>query len=254
MISGQAVLFFDVLGKNGSVPFPRVRTGDGATVDLIRDAEHQPLPAPSSSRREHRWADGLAGDLARLFSHHGLREGRPSIRRALERVLTRPGPGAIVLYRLSHALWVRGSQTAAEILWRLNVFLTGADIHPGAEIGGGLRMTHTSGVVIGRGVKIGSNVTILHGVTLGGSARGWFDGVFEDGFPEIGDDTEIMAGAKVLGPIRVGRGCFVGANAVLAHDLPDGEAFTPGREIADLRHRVEHLERLLSPPRTGARP
>jgi serine O-acetyltransferase len=96
--------------------------------------------------------------------------------------------------------------------------------------------------VIGKGVRVGSNVTLLHDVTLGGSARGWFDGVFEDGFPVVGDDTEIMAGAKVLGPINVGRGCFIGANAVLARDLPDGEAYTPGREIADLRRRVEALE------------
>jgi serine O-acetyltransferase len=188
---------------------------------------------------------GLRGDLARLFSAGGLHEGRPTPRRAMQRVVTRPGPLAIVLYRLSHRLWTAGHETAAEVLWRANFFLSGADIHPGAEIGGGLRLTHTTGIVIGRGVRIGSNVTLLHGVTLGGSARGWFDGVFEDGFPEVGDGTEIMAGACVLGPIRVGRGCFVGANAVLARDLPDGEAYTPGRELKELRGRVAELERRL---------
>jgi len=188
---------------------------------------------------------GLRGDIARLFSERGLHEGRPTIPRAIQRVVTRPGPLAIVLYRLSHAIWERGFETVAEVMWRLNYFLTGADIHPAAEIGGGLRLTHTTGVVIGRGVKIGSNVTLLHGVTLGGSARGWFDGVFADGFPDIGDETEIMAGACVLGPIKVGRHCFIGANAVLARDLPDGEAYTPGREVKDLRTRVEALERRL---------
>jgi serine O-acetyltransferase len=191
--------------------------------------------------------EGIRGDVARLFSAHGLHEGQPSLGRALERVATRPGPGAIALYRASHALWVRGGayETFAELVWRFNLFLTGADIHPGAEIAGGLRLTHTSGVVIGRGVRIGQNVTLLHGVTLGGSAKGWFDGVFEDGFPEIGDDTEIMAGAAVLGPIKVGRGCFIGANAVLARDLPDGEAYTPGREVKELRKRVTELEKKL---------
>jgi serine acetyltransferase len=188
---------------------------------------------------------GLRGDIARLFSDRGLHEGRPTVPRAIQRVVTRPGPLAIVLYRVSHALWERGFETLAEVIWRVNYFITGADIHPGAEIGGGLRLTHTTGLVIGRGVKIGSNVTLLHGVTLGGSARGWFDGVFEDGFPEIGDETEIMAGACVLGPIQVGRHCFIGANAVLARDLPDGEAYTPGREVKDLRARVEALERRL---------
>ena len=166
--------------------------------------------------------------------------------RALQRVLTRPGPMALAIYRVSHRLWTRGLETPAEIVWRLNYFLTGADIHPGAEIGGGLRLTHTAGLVIGRGVKIGSNCNILHGVTLGGSARGWFDGVFPDGFPEIGDETEIMAGAFVLGPIRVGRHCFIGANAVLARDLEDGAAYTPGREYSALRTRVEVLEAQLA--------
>ncbi|MFN2543223.1 MAG: serine O-acetyltransferase [Actinomycetota bacterium] len=186
--------------------------------------------------------DGLRGDIARLFSDRGTHAGRPSLLRALERGATRPGPLAVVLYRASHWLWKRGLETLAEILWRINYFLSGADIHPGAEIGGGLRLTHTSGVVIGKGVRIGHNVTLLHGVTLGGSAKGWFDGAFADGFPDVGDDTEIMAGAKVLGPIKVGRGCFIGANAVLARDLPDGEAYTPGREVSELKRRIEELE------------
>jgi serine acetyltransferase len=185
---------------------------------------------------------GIRGDLARLFSDKGLHEGKPSLGRAFERVLTRPGPMALAIYRLSHRLWATGYEFPAELLWRINHLLTGADIHPGAEIGGGLRITHTSGLVIGRGVKVGNDCTILHGVTLGGSARGWFDGVFEDGFPEIGDETEIMAGAFVLGPIKVGRHCFIGANAVLARDLPDGEAYTPGRESSALRKRIEVLE------------
>lgn len=201
-----------------------------------------------------RWPPGLRGDVARLFSARGLQEGRPTLARALERVVTRPGPTAIALYRLSHRLWARGFETAAEVLWRLNTFLTGADIHPGAEIGGGLRLTHTAGIVISRDARVGSNVTMLHGVTIGGSARGWFDGVFEDGSPSIGDDTEIMAGAKVLGPITVGRGCFIGANAVLARDLPDGEAYTPGREFKELRERVRELEREVGKLRGKAAP
>jgi serine O-acetyltransferase len=199
-------------------------------------------PEPDKVVNPVTYPSGLRGDLARLFSPAGTIYGRPTLGRALERALTRPGPMALALYRGSHALWERGWRTSAEVLWRANVFLTGADIHPGAEIGGGLRITHTAGIVIGQGVRIGSNVTILHDVTLGGSARGWFDGVFEDGYPEIGDGSEIMAGARVLGPIHVGRGCFIGANAVLARDLPDGEAYTPGREVAELRGRIAQLE------------
>jgi serine O-acetyltransferase len=207
-----------------------------AKPELESESQAQPIGGPH-------YPEGLRGDLARLFSDHGLQGGRPSPGLALQRVITRPGPMALALYRLSHRLWLNGLETVAEVIWRVNLFLTGADIHPGAEIGGGLRLTHTSGIVIGSGVRIGSNVTLLHGVTMGGSARGWFDGVFEDGYPEIGDGTEIMAGACILGPIKVGKGCFIGANAVLARDLPDGEAYTPGRELKELRQRVEDLER-----------
>src|SRR5438093_3008778 len=199
-------------------------------------------PVDPSTEAEPSKPPGLRGDLARLFSDRGLQEGRPGIGRALERLVARPGPAAIALYRASHRLWVRGMVTSAEVLWRLNYFLTGADIHPGAEIGGGLRLTHTAGVVIGRGVRIGSDVTLLHGVTLGGSARGGVDGTYRDGFPEIGDQTEIMAGAFVLAPVKVGRRCFIGANAVVADDLPDGSAYTPGRELANLKRRIAGLQ------------
>jgi serine acetyltransferase len=85
----------------------------------------------------------------------------------------------------------------------------------------------------------------MHGATLGGSGRQWFDESFEDGFPTVGDYTWVMSGAKVLGPIAVGRRCFVAANAVLTRDLADGEAYTPTNEIADLRRRVDELERLV---------
>jgi serine O-acetyltransferase len=190
---------------------------------------------------------GLKGDIARLMSDTGTHEGRPTIGRAVQRVLTRPGPLAIVLYRGAHRLWLRGWETPAELLWRLNYFLTGADIHPGAEIGGGLRLTHTAGLVIGKGARIGSNVTLLHGVTLGGSSRGFFadDSVIPDGFPDVGDGSKVAAGAKLLGPIKIGRDCFIGANAVVSKDLPDGTVFNPGREVSDLRRRVEELEREL---------
>jgi serine O-acetyltransferase len=185
---------------------------------------------------------GLRGDIARLFSARGTHAGRPGLWLALQRAITRPGPLAIVLYRTSHRLWVRGWRTPAELIWRLNLFLTGADIHPGAEIGGGLRLTHTSGIVIGSGARIGSNVTLLHEVTLGGSSRGFFDPSFTDGFPEVGDDTKVGAGAKLLGPIRVGRGSFIGANAVVAHDVEDGATVTAGREASSLRERLDRLE------------
>ena len=185
---------------------------------------------------------GLRGDIAKLFSAEGTHEGRPSARDAAVRLLTRPGPLALLLYRASHRLWTSGHPTAAELVWRANLFLTGADIHPAAEIGGGLRLTHTSGLVIGRDARLGSDLNVLHGVTIGGSARAWFEPGFEDGLPDIGDGTEIWAGAKVLGPVKIGRGCHIGANAVVTRDLPDGASFTAGQATRELRGRVEQLE------------
>ena len=213
---------------------------------------HRRLPRLIVGRLGGR-TDGIFGDIARLLSPSDSPMGDSfTLLQAVERVVTRPGPNAIALYRLSHWLWCRGAHTSAEILRRVNIFLTGADIHPAAELGGGLLMTHTSGVVIGRGAKVGANVTILHDVTLGISWRGWFDPSFVDGCPIVGDGTVLMAGAKILGPIHVGAGCFVGANAVLGHDLPDGQAYTVGRELAELRERVSKLElELVKPSRSG---
>lgn len=188
------------------------------------------------------WPPGLRGDLARLFSAQGTHQGRPSLGGALVRAVTRPGPLAILLYRVSHRLWKRGLHVPAELIWRVNYFLSGADIHPGAEIAGGLRLTHTAGLVVGKGAVIGSDVTLLHGVTLGGSSRGFFDPEFTDGFPTIGDGCKIAAGAKLLGPITIGKGCFIGANSVVAKDLPDGTIFTPGRKVSELSRRIDALE------------
>src|SRR4051794_8361500 len=132
---------------------------------------------------------GLRGDLDRLFAPGGLNSGKPSIIQALERGLTRPGPLAILLFRASHVQWVAGHETFAEVVWRLNYFLTGADIHPGADIGGGIRITHTAGLVIGRGARIGANVTILHGVTIGGSGGGGVRPASVVGGPRSGEGT-----------------------------------------------------------------
>jgi serine O-acetyltransferase len=161
-------------------------------------------------------------------------------------VITRPGPLAVILYRLSHALWQRHLSFLAELVWRVNFGLTGADIHPAARIAGGLRMPHTSGIVIGRDVAIDHNVTLMQGVTLGGSGRQFFDPDFVDGHPRIGDHTWVMAHASILGPISVGPRCMIGAGSVVTKDLPAGTVLSTGRELSDLRKRVESLERRLA--------
>lgn len=197
-------------------------------------------PAPGATR------PGLRGDWDRLMSGRATYGGPPSWPGAVRRVVTRPGPMAVALYRAGHWLWVRHHQLAAELLWRANVTLTGADIHPGADIGGGFKVVHTVGLTIARGAKVGNDVMILHGVTLGGSGRAYADPGFADGPPTIGDGTEIWAGAKVLGPVTVGRNCRIGANAVVGHDLPDGTTYTVAHHARQLEERVAALERRLA--------
>jgi serine O-acetyltransferase len=215
--------------------------------ELTTPIDDEPEAADGPPRASSpRWAAGLRGDFDRMLSDQETTTGRRSVASAVERAFTRPGPLAIVVYRAAHGLWGSGHHVMAELLWRLNLALTGADIHPAAEIGGGLRMTHTSGVVISREARIGSNVTIAPQVVVGGSARGWFDSAIPDGSPDIGDDTQIWAGAKVLGPIKVGRACHIGANAVLARDLPDGASYTSGQSLRALAERVEKLEARLA--------
>lgn len=189
---------------------------------------------------------GLMGDMERVLSPTGTSSGSASLARAVQMVLTRPGPLAVILYRASHALWTKGLRFPAELVWRVNFALTGADIHPAAVIGGGLRMPHTSGIVIGKDVVIDRNVTLMQGVTLGGSGRQFFDNSFVDGHPRIGDHTWVMSHASVLGPISIGARCMIGAGSVVTKDLPDGTIFSAGREVSDLRKRVEALERRLA--------
>jgi serine O-acetyltransferase len=185
---------------------------------------------------------GLKGDIIHLFSARGTHDGRPTPLQAFERIVTRPGPLALAFHRVSHTLWRRGLHVTAEVIWRISYLVTGADIHPAAEIGGGLRIAHTSGVVIGKGARVGSDVTILPGVVVGGAEIRQSDGSRVYGFPEIGDGTELSTGAKVLGPIHIGRHCRVGANVVLSRDVDDNTVLTEGQERRALTDRIEELE------------
>ena len=121
-------------------------------------------------------------------------------------------------YKLCRVLEKRGMSGAARKLETFNRFLTGADISCTAEIGEGLKLPHSDGVVIGGLCVLGRNCTIYQQVTLG--YRG--DGDPSDAMPRIGDDVLIGAGAKVLGSVTIGDGARIGANAVVAIDVPAG--------------------------------
>ena len=162
-------------------------------------------------------------------------ERDPAARRPLEILLTYPGLHAIWGYRLAHWLWLHRIKLIARWLSHVDRFLTGIEIHPGAVIGEKLFIEHGMGVVIGETAIIGNNVTLYHGVTLGGVS-------LDKGkrHPTIEDDVVIGAGGKVLGNITIGRGSRVGANAVVVHSVPPNSVVVgvPGQVM--VRSKPQH--------------
>jgi serine O-acetyltransferase len=143
------------------------------------------------------------------------RERDPAARSTLEVALTYPGVHAVWAHRVSHRLWRHHRTLLARLNSALAQRLTGVDIHPAAVLGPGLFIDHGIGVVIGETAEVGVDVTIYHGVTLGGNS-------LERGkrHPTVGDRVTIGAGAKVLGPITIGPGSRIGANAVVVKPVP----------------------------------
>lgn len=122
---------------------------------------------------------------------------------------------AMLFHRFGHALNAIGLPFVPRLLSQVARFLTGIEIHPGARIGGGLFIDHGMGVVIGETAVIGTDVTLFHGVTLGG-----VDARPGRRHPQLGDSVLVGAGAKILGPITIGNGARIGAQAVVLADVP----------------------------------
>jgi len=142
-------------------------------------------------------------------------ERDPAARSKLEVALVYSGLHAIWFHRFTHWLWRRKIYFLARWLSQLARGITGIEIHPGASIASGVFIDHGMGVVIGETAEIGNNVTLYHGVTLGGTA-------LEKGkrHPTIGDRVVIGAGAKILGDIMIGEDSRIGANAVVVRSIP----------------------------------
>lgn len=140
----------------------------------------------------------------------------PAARHWLEVVLCYPGFHAVLLHRLAHLLWNMQLKLPARIVSHLSRFFTGVEIHPAAKLGRRLLIDHGMGVVIGETASIGDDVLIYHGVTLGGV--GGSKGALRH--PQLGNKVMIGSGAKLLGPIAVGDGAHIGANAVVTRDVP----------------------------------
>jgi serine O-acetyltransferase len=161
-------------------------------------------------------------DIACVF------ERDPAARNTFEVLTTYPGLHATLMHRMTHPLWNRGFCLLARILSNIARLITGIEIHPGAKIGRRFFIDHGMGVVIGETAIIGDDVTLYHGVTLGGTS--WRK---EKRHPTLGNNIVVGAGAKVLGPIQIGDGARVGSNAVVVKPVPEGATVigVPGRLV-----------------------
>ena len=145
-----------------------------------------------------------------------VRERDPAARSSAEILLLYSGVHAIVAHRLAHALHKNEHFFCARAVSQLARHFTGIEIHPGATIGKNFFIDHGSGVVIGETAEIGDNCTIYQGVTLGGTGKD-----VGKRHPTLGDNVMVGSGAKVLGPLMVGSGSKIAANAVVLHPVPE---------------------------------
>lgn len=139
----------------------------------------------------------------------------PAARNPLEVFILYPCIHALIHYRIAHFFYRKKCFFMARLISQISRFFTGIEIHPGAKIGKGLFIDHGMGVVIGETAEVGDNVTLYHGVTLGGTGK-------DKGkrHPTVGNNVTIGSGAKVLGPINIGDNVKIGANSVVLKDVP----------------------------------
>lgn len=175
-------------------------------------------------------------DIACVF------ERDPAARTTFEVLTTYPGVHAVILHRLCHYLWQHNWKWLARFLSTIVRWGTGIEIHPGATIGDRFFIDHGMGVVIGETAIVGNDCTLYHGVTLGGTT--WQKG---QRHPILGNDVVVGAGAKVLGPIKIGNGARIGSNAVIVKPVPDGATVVgiPGRIIGvDIDYKEHHKKEI----------
>lgn len=165
-------------------------------------------------------------------------ERDPAAKGILEVVFCYPGLHAITFHRIAHWFYKRRIYLIGRLISQLSRFLTGIEIHPGAEIGKRVFIDHGMGVVIGETAKIGNDVTIYQGVTIGGTGK-------DSGkrHPTIGNNVVISCGAKVLGPFKVNDNSKIGAGAVVLREVPPNSTIVgvPGRVVIQNRKKINNM-------------
>jgi serine O-acetyltransferase len=170
---------------------------------------------------------------------HCVLQRDPAARNLREAWTIYPGVHAIAHHRIAHALWARGWRYLPRWISFVSRCVTQIDIHPGARIGARFFIDHGNGVVIGETAEVGEDVTLYHGVTLGGTA--WHAGKRH---PTVGNGVVVGAGAKILGPIRIGDRARIAANSVVIEAVPAGATVVgiPGRVVAPERHTTHGFD------------
>ena len=164
--------------------------------------------------------DAIRHDIATVM------ERDPAARSRFEVLVSYPGVHALAFHRVANRLWRRNWLTAARFVSHLSRFLTGIEIHPAAKIGRGVFIDHGMGIVIGETAEVGNNVSLLQGVTLGGTST-----KREKRHPTLRDNVTVGSGAKIIGAITIGENSRVGAGSVVVRDVPPNAVVVgvPGR-------------------------
>ncbi|MBQ9868299.1 MAG: serine O-acetyltransferase [Ruminococcus sp.] len=175
---------------------------------------------------------------------HSVMERDPAASSAVEVLLTYSGIHAVIVHRLSHSLYLHGHKLTARIISQIMRGITGIEIHPGAKIGKGLLIDHGSGVVIGETAEIGDYCLLYQGCTLGGTGK-------DHGkrHPTLGNNVMVGAGAKILGPFKVGDNAKIAANAVVLKEVPPNSTAVgvPARIVRQNGKRTLDLDQVHIP-------
>ena len=177
--------------------------------------------------------DALRGDIRTVM------ERDPAARSRLEVLCCYPGVHALALHRLGNRVWRAGWLSTARFVSHVARFFTGIEIHPAARLGRGLFIDHGMGIVIGETAEVGENVSLLQGVTLGGTSTRR-----EKRHPTLRDNVTVGAGAKIIGAITIGENSRVGAGSVVVRDVPPNAVVVgvPGRVTYKDGQRVSGID------------
>lgn len=173
-----------------------------------------------------------------------VKEKDPAAKSNLEILVNYSGLHAVLFHRVAHWFYKKKFFFVARIISQISRFITGIEIHPGAKIGKGLLIDHGSGVVIGETAEIGDNCLIYQGVTLGGTGK-------ECGkrHPTLGNNVMVGAGARILGPFKVGDNAKIASNAVVLEEVPANATAVgvPARIVRVKGKRVQDLDQVHIP-------